>query len=183
MPSNLNIPMQRVWVDLKYLTQSESHNNLFGYWYGVSLIPNRVIGCHITLADGANWCRVPLHALRCEDLYPTQCSAVEIQRYDCFGYDGEITRYDWLRGQPVNLIDAKDLVGHYLFTIDYDDRSGSSPYAEDPEQHKQHHIFACEDGTIRARPNNFLRWVDGSLYEPFEDIPPYKRMTEIFSCE
>lgn len=181
---NLDIPLTKVRVDTRFLTAGEEPGLVDGYWYGVTIIPARIIGCHVTLMDGANWARLPFHALRSYDCSSSniEITPAQAQLYDCFSYFGEAHRFNWLRGQPAELLDVK-VRGYYLFTIDYFDPDGRCPFGEEPEQHKQHHILECEDGIFRARPNNFVKWTDTALYRPFEVRPPYRRQREVFSAE
>lgn len=181
---NYNIPLTRVSIISSVLTSNtEDQTTVPAYWYGVSLIPGRVIGCHVMLNNGANWARLPITALRGNDVEEAgpDVAPKAAQIYDCFGYTGNVVQYEFLRGQVAKFIDDKEIeAAWYLFTIDYE---AGGPFSEDPEQHKQHHVFECSDGTIRARPNNFIRWVDPALYTPFSEPPKYRRINKIWSAE
>lgn len=181
MNFNQNIPLTQVYVIPEYLGLS-SVDLIPAYWYGVTSVPGRMLGCHIMLENGSNWARLPLHSILNKNQI-TYKNPNEIQKWDCFGYDIQVIRFNFLRDQAVQLLDLPELKGRYLFTIDSCDPQGIAPFAEFPEQHKTFTIVACEDGTIRSRPNNMLRWLDPALYNVSEKLPSFKAQTHIFRSE
>jgi len=181
MQFNQNIPLTKIYVIPKYLGL-DSLEPIPGYWYGVTSIPGRMLGCHVMLETGANWARLPLHALLITDKMVITTKN-EIQRWDCFSYDIQVIRFDFLRDQSLQLLDQPQIKGRYLFTIDSADPQASSPFSEFPEQHKTFTVTACNDGTIRTRPNNMLRWIDSALYDTKAPFPQFNPQTQIFRAE
>jgi len=179
---NYDIPMTRAWVPNSFLTGGQEEGYTPAYWYAVSLIPDRIIGCHVMLSNGANWARLPIHILAASPTPTFDPEPHQSQKFDCFSHYGQVNRYNFLRGQMAEAVN-KSWQGEYLFTIDYADPHGSAPFSEDVEQHKQHHIFKGSHGRFVAVPNNLIRWIDASLYEPFDELPPYRRLTKLFSAE
>jgi hypothetical protein len=69
--------------------------------------------------------------------------------------------------------DTQPRVGNYLFTVDW---QGS--WADIPDQHKNHHVIAGEDGNIYAYPNNKILWHDASYNVPLPaDAKDWQRNT------
>lgn len=181
VPLNLSIPKQRVYLDHALL--GAEPGPIAGIWYGITLIQAQMMLAHVMLDNGANWARVPIHWLRTnQKAIWLPVSTSEAMRWDTFSYHGDVTRFPFLRNQMADLLDSC-LAGRYLFTVDYFDPDGDAPFAECPEQHKQHHFFDCDDGAIRARPNNMLRWTDPALYEPFGHPPKYQRVYDQYFAE
>lgn len=181
MNFNQNTPLTQVYIIPKYLGLS-STEPIPGYWYGITSIPGRMLGCHVMLENGANWARLPLHALLHENI-AINIDPQEIQKWDCFSYDIQVIRFNFLRDQPVQLLDDPDIKGRYLFTIDSADIQGAAPFSEFVEQHKTFTVIACDDGTIRTRPNNMLRWLDQALYDTKEPLPAFTAQTQVFRAE
>lgn len=179
MKFNADIPLHRVYIAKSNFGLTES-GFFEAYWYGVTSIAGRSIGAHVTLENGANWTRVPIHWLTHK---PVVYGKPEyIQPWDCFGYQIEVNRFPFLRDQDVKLLD-KDVKGIYSFTIDWADPEGTSPFAEYPEQHKQMHVILGQDGLIYLRPNNMLQFRDKALYTLDKDLPRFKAITEIYRGE
>lgn len=179
MNFNVNIPLTKVYIKPDFL--GLTGNNLPGYWYGITSIPGRGIGCHVMLESGANWARLPLNSLLHKDVQIETVDLKQIQMWDCFSYDIQCIRFNFLREQPIIFLD-NNLKGNYLFTVDSIDSEGGSPFSEFPEQHKTFTICSMKDGTIRSRPNNMIRWIDNALYNNIE-LPKFKRIDKIFKAE
>lgn len=179
---NLAIPNQRVFIKHSHLGVDDP-TPIAGNWYGLTLIQAQLVLCHVMFDNGANWARLPLHWLRTnKEAVNKDITPGEAARWDCFSYEGDITRFPFLRNQMADLVDI-GIAGRYLFSLDYFDSKGQAPFAESPEQHKQHHFFDCDDGIIRARPNNYLRWTDKALYDPYEEVPRYQRVFDMYWAE
>jgi len=184
--SSVSVDLQQIFVNAEALGLEDGPRFIPAYWYGVVSIPGRQLGCHVMLENGANWTRVPIKFLRTKcDFTPEYVSEKLVQPWDCFGYTVEYQRFPFLRDMRVKLLDRKTAfdVGRYMFTLDWTDPNGNAPFAEFPEQHKQAHVIACDDGTIRLRPNNMLRWIDSALFDLSEPLPRYKAISKIYRGE
>lgn len=186
LQSSVSIDLQRVYVSSEILGLPGNVVFVKGYWYGVTSIPGRQLGCHVMLENGANWTRIPVKFLRTKPEYvPEHISEKLVQPWDCFGYTVEYQRFPFLRDMRVKLLDrpkAHD-VGRYMFTLDWTDPNGEAPFAEFPEQHKQAHVIACDDGTVKLRPNNMLRWLDTALFDLKEPLPRYRAIKDVYRGE
>jgi hypothetical protein len=61
--------------------------------------------------------------------------------------------------------------------------NGRAPFAEFPEQAKTYTFIALDDGRITCAPNNFITWIDQSLYDADENSRKYKRVDKVFRSE
>lgn len=187
MKANVHIDLQKVYVLPTIVGLPETEPLQMGYWYGITSITGRVVGCHVTLETGANWTRIPISALRWHSKAKKSLDSSGIQPWDCFSYFVEYTRFPFLRDMRVQLLDRKQhdatSTGRYLFTLDWLDPDGEGPFAEFPEQHKQGHVIAVDDGTIRVRPNNMLRWQDKALFELDKPLPRYHAIDKVYRGE
>lgn len=175
--STVNIPCTKVLVDNSFLGIEDGYTE--GYWYGITSIPARQFLCHVMLYNGSNWYGLPLSALSTKegtDVLPLN----EIQAYDCFSYDINCIRFDFLRDQRVK---TKVGEGLYLFTIVSHDTEGNAPFAEYPEQTKTFLFIALDGGHIIAYPNNYVEWTVPSLYDKSEAFPKYKRISKVYRSE
>lgn len=175
--STVNIPLTKVLVKNSYLGIGEGYT--WGYWYGITSVPARQFICHVMLFDGSNWYGLPLSALSTKE--PTQeLTLSQTQAYDCFSYDINCTRFDFLRDQRTSTRVGEGL---YLFTIISHDPIGAAPFAEFPEQTKTFLFIALDSGNIIAYPNNYVTWTVTSLYQRPEQYPEYKRISETYRSE
>ena len=130
--------------------------------WAVCSVPNRALTFHVLLENGACYARVPLQQLRhtLTDLPALPLHALEA--WDCFGYDLTVQAHGYLRERDVEvrLGDGYgSLMGRYCCTVDWVDNG----YSDTPDQHKQAHLIALENGQFAAMPNNRLRWHDASF--------------------
>lgn len=175
--STVNIPLTKVLVKNSYLGVGEGYTT--AYWYGITSIPARQFLCHVMLYNGSNWYGLPLSAL-CTKETDVQLSLSETQAYDCFSYDINCTRFDFLRDQRVK---TKAGEGLYMFTVVSHDPTGNAPFAEFPEQTKTFLFISLDNGNIIAYPNNYVQWTVDSLYEKPKDWPKYKRISNTYRSE
>ena len=174
MNSTVDIPLTKVFVDNKYLGLEDGVTE--AYWYGITSIPGRQFLCHVMLYNGSNWYGLPLVALSTKPSHSGNMS--DAQAYDCFSYDITCIRFTFLRDQRARIL-ASD--GTDLFTVISHDDNGRAPFAEYPEQAKTFTFIALDDGRIVCGPNNYITWIDASLYEPDENTKnKYKRIDTVF---
>jgi hypothetical protein len=119
----------------------------------------------VMLANGAQWARVPIHALcdkPCEALGLSLCAW-----WDSFGYTANVHAFEFLKNHRVQALGRDKTIRHgrYLFTIDW----AKDNWSETPDQHKNHHVIVLDDGPWIAYPNNRLIWTDPSWIEPDVD--------------
>lgn len=171
--STVNIPLTKVYVKNKYLGLKEGFTE--AYWYGITSVPGRQFLCHVMLYNGSNWYGLPISSLSSNNNYWLD-NVADAQAYDCFSYDVCSIRFDFLRDQRASI---KGYKGTYMFTIVSHDVDGKGPFAEFPEQTKTFTFLALDIGPIICGPNNYIDWVDNSLYD-MGDKPKYERIGAIF---
>ena len=87
--------------------------------------------------------------------------------WDSFGYTANVHAFEFLKNHRVQAMGRDKAIRHgrYLFTIDW----AKDNWSETPDQHKNHHVIALDDGPWIAYPNNRLLWIDPSWIEPNVD--------------
>lgn len=139
---------------------------------------------HVLLEDGASYWNLPISALCHKEKAPLRALS-ELQRWDCFGVEFEVTVFDYLKGARAKVFLANSVgelaaeSGIYVFTVDWTNNG----FSDEPSQHKCAHIIALDDGNFAAQPNNRLQFIDASFVKPFVLMPHYKTNTHRFSAE
>ncbi len=136
--------------------------------FGVTSIPSRALHFSILCESGAQWARIPLHALRWET--PSEGAPVHdlpaLQCWDSHGWEFAVTRYEYLRemGCRFRQPDGTMVPASYWFTLDHTDNG----YSQYPPEHKCYHLLLLEDGSgqLAAMPNNRIVWRDDSFVKP-----------------
>jgi hypothetical protein len=152
-------------------------------WWGVSVTPNRTLGCHLLLENGAMVVDVPFIALRWKEGAVSSSDAGWIT-WDCYGWDAEIVENDYLANMRVRLLtEEHELTAHYgnlWFGIDHR-RDG---FSTNPSQHKHLWVVAMQNGTFSWVPQDQMLLHDKSFTEVNEmRVPPIKRQSTIWSAE
>ena len=150
--------------------------------FGLASVVGRALGFHVLLANGAQWARVPLHALVADPEAP-RLPLSDLCLWDCFGYDLEAHEFAYLRGLDVDVrIGKKWLPGSYVCSLDWK----GNGFSESAEQHKVMHLIALDNGCYALQPNNRTRWHEASFTtKPFdlEKPPKYRVNTFTWSAE
>jgi hypothetical protein len=153
-------------------------------WYGVSVTPGRVMGCHVLLENGATVIDLPLHALRttasaCARL---TWSVQDACRWDGFGWDAEVFEPPYLSGLSARLLDAShhltDEVGTLWFALDHV-RDG---YSMEPAQHKHLWVVERQDGCLVQVPQDQVLVTDASFTE-HTGVPRITRQSILWTTE
>ena len=145
--------------------------------FGFRAEPARVPCFQVMLAAGAQWARVPIHALCSKACAPL---SVELSCWwDCYGYNAQVHEFAFLKNHRVEALGRDKTVrkGRYLFTIDW----VKDGWSETPDQHKNHHVIALDDGPWIAYPNNRLLWTDPSWIKP--ELEAWKSPTKSYTAE
>lgn len=150
-----------------------------GCIFGVTAIEGRALGFHVQLENGAQFARLPLHALCTKPCPPV--SLGEVMLWDCLSSDIEVWQSRYLKDLDCDVwLGKKGLVGgSYVATVDYKGEG----YAEMPDQHKVQHIIRLDSGHLAAQPNNRIRWQEPSWIKPFDGKPEYRVQTTKWYAE
>jgi len=76
--------------------------------------------------------------------------------------------------------------GSYYATINWgsNDMNTDLSLAEDPMEHKSHHIILLDNGQIALQPNNRIKWSEPSFVtKPFPEKPDYLVNKDYYNCE
>lgn len=193
MAHNLTLPTHRyVYVMDDYVKPRQiegvvSYDMTPAIWWGVSVVPNRVLGCHVVLENGAMIVDLPLHALRWHT-EPRQDGGLPLHvgwmTWDCYGWDAEIVQNDYLTDMHVELLDEGHMRthdhGNLWFAIDHL-RDG---FSLTPAQHKHLWVVAMQNGTFAWVPQDQMLLHDKSFTEvDCMEVPRIKRQDKVWSVE
>ncbi len=168
---NADVPYFRAYIKNEFLYNFEQGHGEFteGYVFGVCAMEGRCLSFHVLLETGAQWARLPVHAI----VFQKEAPSLElkyIQPWDCPSYHVAVTAYSYLRNMPTKVLlgNGQMVRGNYLFTVDYAEMA----FAENDE-HKCSHLIKTENGLLIAQPNNRCLWGDAILTN-IETYPSYK---------
>jgi hypothetical protein len=191
MPHNISLPRHRyVWVMSHYVRSSDDGSSQYelipAVWWGVSVQPNRVLGCHVVLENGAMVVDLPLHAMRWHtEKEPTDRLlplAVKYYTWDCYGWDAEIVESSYLDEMRVQLLDDQHKLtgefGELWFAIDH----MKDGFGMEPAQHKHLWVVANSCGRFSWVPQDQLLLYDKSFTE-VDGVPKIKRQEQAWSAE
>jgi len=175
MTLNCDIPPTEVWVRDEFLRGHLSgHGDVTrGYAFGVASVPGQAIGFHVLLENGAQYGRLPIHALLAHCRAGSIQDLRDIETWDCPSASVSCITYDFLAGKKVEaLIMGQWKTGEYLFTLDWH----ASAYADGVGDlgWKCAHILKLDVGCFAALPNNKIRWHDKAFIRAFSERPDYK---------
>lgn len=140
---------------------------------------NRSLTFHVLLEDGAQFARIPLHAL-CYLKDAPRMTLPDLMLWDCFGEDVTVAAFAYLREMEATaFLRSGEQRGTYVCSFDW----VGNGYSETPEQHKVMHLLALQNGCFALQPNNRLRWEDPSFTRPFVRWPRYRTNTRYFCAE
>lgn len=176
----VDTPYTEAYVRNEFLFNQESGHGSFTpcVIFGFRAEPARVPMFQIMLEHGAQWARIPVHALCSKPCDPLPLA--QSVWWDSYGYHCAVHRFEFLRNHRVSALgrDKELRLGTYLFTIDWI----KDGWSEIPDQHKQHHCLFLDTGHLVAYPNNKLRWKDDSWIHN-EPLEAWKSPEQSYSAE
>jgi hypothetical protein len=110
----------------------------------------------------------PCEAPKPEDVCP----------WDCLSDTFSVVTLELLSEMKCHVLPNR-LGARYLFTIQY----GNSDLADDPTQHKQHHVVRMDVGWFGAFPNNRLVLDYRALFPATTERPDFLPLSHSFSAE
>ena len=156
----VDTPYVTAYVRNEFLFDEKSGHGEFSPCtvFGFRSEPARVPMFQVMLECGAQWARMPIHAICSKPCDPLPLNVCVW--WDSFSRFCEVREMQFLRNHRVEAY-CRDKVlrsGVYLFSVFW----ANGGWSEIPDQSKDHHIIALDSGQWVAMPNNKLRWVDPS---------------------
>lgn len=177
-----DIPIFKTWVRAEFLFdhQHGSGQLVRGICFGLVARPGEALGFHVLFENGGCFYGLPIHALCHKEDAPDR-ELAHLELWDCFEREFSVHAFDLLKGLQVDVFLPIGIFrGEYLFTVDWI----GSGFSSMPDERKQHHLIALDDGNFAVMPNNRLRWYEASFApEPFEEPPGWKVNTRLYSAE
>jgi hypothetical protein len=127
-------------------------------------------------SGGAMFSQIPIEALvwkPCE-----MPPARHVAPWDVFSETFTVVTLELIHRSRAFVLPER-LPGRYLFTVDYT----RSDLADNPEQHKQHHVLMMGGGWFAVMPNNRLLVSDPAFWDVTEERPDFTALTRVFSAE
>ena len=159
MEMNCDIPYFSCYMKKEFLYNLTKGHGEFEpcVVFAVCSLEGRALLFHVLLKNGAQYARVPIHALVHKKTAPSH-NLEELEVYDCMSYDVVVNEFDYLSGMRVSVFTKSGdvLKGRYMFTIDW---YGSVP-SEAPDIHKNCHVIQLDNGCYAGQPNNRIIWHD-----------------------
>jgi hypothetical protein len=170
------------YVRREHLHNLESHHGELEECavFGINSVPSRGLTFQVLLKSGAQFARIPLHALVWKPDAPV-VQLHERQLWDCFGVHVTAIAYEFLKERECRcyLKKGQFVWGQYVFTLDWH----SNGWSDEPSQHKNAHVIKLDDGTFCALPNNRIFWRDASFTQWPTGKPTYRTNHQKYHAE
>jgi len=189
---NADTPVIKCLMRREFLYDLQDHHGEFEpvNVFGVCSLRGRALLFHVMTERGAQFARVPLHALvHKEDAPLLDLGALEL--WDAFGYTFGVHQFAYLKDLScrARLRGMDGLFrGEYMFTLDWcsADDGVDKTYSEIPDEHKNAHVLKLENGCFAALPNNRIFWSEPSfITKPFaeDEKPDFRTNSRNWSVE
>ena len=171
----------KVYVRNEYMYQNQKGHGEFtpAVVLSVRCMPGQAVLFQVLLDNGVVRDKLPCHALLTKPESPENDLPLHfLQIWNCFSYNFTLFQISYLPDAPVEVYmkDKKWYSGKYFATINWgaNDMNTDLSLAEDPMEHKAHHIIFLNNGQIALQPNNRVKWSEASFVtKPFPDKPDY----------
>ena len=181
----------KVFVRNEYMYQFKKGYGEFteGVIISVRCMPGQATLFQVLLDNGVMRDKLPSHALLTEPELPNPDLPFHyLQIWNCFSYRFTLTQLSYVYDTNVDVYmkDRQWHKGTYYATINWgsNDINTDITLAEDPLEHKSHHIILLDNGQIALQPNNRVRWYEPSFVtKEFPSKPDYLVNNTWFNCE
>jgi hypothetical protein len=152
-------------------------------------MPGQAALFQVLLDNGVMRDKLPSHALLTDPELPDPDLPFHyLQIWNCFSYRFTLTQLSYVYDTNVDVYmkDKQWYRGNYYATINWgsNDINTDITLAEDPLEHKSHHIILLDNGQIALQPNNRVRWHEPSFVtKEFPSKPDYLVNNAWFNCE
>jgi hypothetical protein len=143
----------------------------------------------VLLNNGVLRDKLPSHAfLTAPELPKDDLPFHYLQIWNCFSSNFTLLTLNYLYDTRVSVFmkDKKWYDGNYYATINWgeDNQDCDLTLAQDPMEHKSHHIILLDNGQIALQPNNRMKWSEPSFVtKPFPENPDFLVNKEWFNSE
>jgi hypothetical protein len=181
----------KLFLRNEYLYQNQKGLGEFTECVVLSIrcMPGQAALFQVLLPNGVVRDKLPSHALLTKPELPDPDLPFHyLQIWNCFSYNFTIIQLNYLKDAPVEIYakDRKWYPGKYFATINWgsNDPNADITLAEDPAEHKSHHIILLSNGQIALQPNNRIKWSEPSFVtKPFPTKPDYLVCNEFYNVE
>jgi hypothetical protein len=186
-----NFPPLKVFLRNEYMYQNKEGQGTFtpAVILSVRCLPGQAALFQVLLENGVVRDKLPSHALLTEPKLPeTDLPFHYLQIWNCFSYNFTVTCINYLYDTRVSVYmkDRKWYDGNYYATINWGSPGADSDItlAEDPVEHKSHHVILLDNGQVALQPNNRIKWSEPSFVtKPFPEKPDYLVNKDYYNCE
>lgn len=181
----------KVFVRDEYMYQHKKGQGNFteGIVISVRCMPGQVSLFQVLLNNGVLRDKLPSHALLTSPNTPTPDLPFHyLQIWNCFSYNFTLLQLNFIKDAPVEIYmkNRQWYSGKYFATINWgsNDINTDISLAEDPMEHKSHHIILMNNGQVALQPNNRIKWSEPSFVtKPFPTKPDYLVCNEFYNSE
>lgn len=187
MINNQNIPPIQCYVRNDYLHNGRTgHGQFTPCWViGVRSIQGQALTFYALLENGVLFTGLPIHAFAVLPASP-RMTLNDLQMWDCLSYSVDVFELTMLKKMSCNVFlkSGKKEKGHYLFSIDFNNKGEIQGLAETPNHWKLAHMIQLDNGNYCVYPQNRIQFTDSALTVA-TDVSKlgYKTNTKVWSCE
>jgi hypothetical protein len=168
-----------VWVNRAFI-RNDGEGFEPAVWFGLQSKPGQMWGCHVMLESGAVYRGLPPHALAFSDSPEPVWSETDAQRWDCYGLQFSLLRYDYLDGlECIAKAGKREIGGDYLFTA----VPIGDGFSRAPDQSKEFMFVRTDGDRLTVQPTNTILFRDRSFTVESGWPSGLKPQTETYSCE
>ena len=181
----------KVFLRNEYLYQFEKGKGEFteGVLISVRCMAGQVALFQVLLNNGVLRDKLPSHAfLNIPEIPKDDLPFHYLQIWNCFSSNFTLLTLNYLYDTRVSVFmkDKKWHEGSYYATINWAENNQDCDLtlAQDPMEHKSHHIILLDNGQIALQPNNRIKWGEPSFVtKPFPENPDFLVNKEWFNSE
>jgi hypothetical protein len=181
----------KVFLRNEYLYQFEKGKGEFteGVLISVRCMAGQVALFQVLLNNGVLRDKLPSHAfLTIPEIPKDDLPFHYLQIWNCFSSNFTLLTLNYLYDTRVSVFmkDKKWHEGSYYATINWAENNQDCDLtlAQDPMEHKSHHIILLDNGQIALQPNNRIKWGEPSFVtKPFPENPDFLVNKEWFNSE
>jgi hypothetical protein len=182
---------QKVFIRNEYLYQFKKGLGEFteGIIISVRCMPGQAALFQVLLNNGVMRDKLPSHALLTKPELPNPDLPFHfLQLWNCFSYNFTVIQLSYIYDTNVSVFMKNKTwyEGKYFATINWgsNDINADITLAEDPMEHKSHHIILLNNGQIAIQPNNRIKWSEPSFVtKSFPEKPDYLVNNEEYNTE